>query len=154
MPAGLTAFFFAPPSQSGPPSPLLADNIDPRTRDFADLFVGADPVDAQVQVAVSTTLGSGPCVQDVGIRVTRNKMTEDFPGSIQNDVRQALTRQVKARDISIAGVTIGEPVGLTGKASGVVNESAQAVQVNVQYRNLRALDPRVRSQPIATKQQG
>lgn len=151
---GLTAFFFAPPSQSGPPSPLLADNIDPRTRDFADLFTGADPVDAQLQVAVSTTLGSGPCVADTGIRITRNKMTDDFPTTITNDVRQALARQVKARDIQIVGITIGEPDGLTGKATGVVNEAAQSVQVNVQYRNLRALDPRVRSQPIAVKQQG
>jgi len=137
-------FFFAAPSQLGAPSPLLADNIDPRTKDFRDLFVGADPVDDQVQVSVMTSLGSGAAVLDIGIRLSRNKMTTDLEDTLKGDVRQCLRRQVAARDIRIESVSIGGP-NASGQPSGSFDEANQFAQLNVQYRNLRALDPKVRS---------
>ena len=51
--------FFVAPSALGPPSPLLADNVDPVTRDFRDLFEGADPIDDSVQVAMTSSTISG-----------------------------------------------------------------------------------------------
>ncbi len=135
--AGLTGYFFAPPSRQGPPSPLLADNIDPKTRDFADLFVGMDPIDSQVIVALQTTRGSGPCVLDTGIKLSRRKITEDFESATLSDARQALGRLIRNRDIQVVGLETDQ-----------ANEGAQQAQLNVAYRNLRALDPRTRYQPL------
>lgn len=146
----IQAFQFLPPSRLGPPSPLLADNIDPVTRDFRSLFTGADPVDDSVQVAVTTTRGSGASVLETGIRFTRSKMTEDAQRAVEGDVRLALARQVRARDIQIVGISFGGPDSL-GNPSGLFDEANQTAQVNVRYRNLRALDPRVRSLQLPAK---
>jgi hypothetical protein len=147
-----TGFVIVAPSQLGPPSPLLADNIDPRTKDFRDLFTGADPVDDRVQVTVMTTRGSGAAVLDTGISLTRNKMTTDIEDSLKSDVRQALNRQVKTRDIQLVDITLGGPDS-SGQPTGTVDEANQTAQVNVQYRNLRALDPRVRSMQVSATPQ-
>ena len=131
--------FFVPPSQLGPPSPLLADNIDPKTKDFRDLFVGADPVDDQVQVAVTTNLGSGSAVLDTGIRLTRRKMTSDIQDILEADVRQALKRLITNRDISFSSITFG--VDSQGNPTGQVDQANQTAQINIEFKNLRALDP-------------
>lgn len=135
--------FYAPPGQLGDPSPLLADNIDPVTKDFRSLFVGADPIDDQVQIAVTTNLGSGAAVQDTGIRLTRRKMTNDIARSLEADARQALRRLIVNRDISFQRVSIGVDDG-SGQPTGEVDEANQTVQLNVEFKNLRALDPTTR----------
>jgi len=137
--SGVAGYFYIPPGQLGDPSPLLADNIDPQTRDFADLFIGADPVDAAVQVAIMTTRNSGPCVQTVGVTRTRTKLTEDFQAVTEADYRQALSPLVTRRDVTIAGITFAPD------ESGTVDPADASAQINVKYVNLRALDQRVRS---------
>lgn len=138
--------FFSPPSQNGKPSPLLADNIDPKTRDFKSLFVGADPVDAAVQVAVTTTRGSGPSVQNVGLRLTNTKLTGDFQSVTESDMRLALNDLVQRGDIAISEIGFG--VDSNGKPTGQVNESDSSAQIDVSYINLRAFDDQVRRIPL------
>lgn len=137
-------FVYLPPSQVGQPSPLLADNVDPTTRDFKDLFVGADPTDAAVQVAVMTSRGSGACVRSEGVNLTARKMTTNAEATVEGDFRQALTRLTRQRDIKIVGVTFGGP-DISGNATGSFDPSTQSGQMNLQYLNLRAMDPRVRT---------
>lgn len=143
-------FVFLPPSKVGPASPLLADNIDPRTRDYADLFTGMDPIDAAVVVAVSTTRGSGAAVRNDGVRISVTKMTDDAPRALEADLRQALSRLVRARDIQVLRVQVGEPDAY-GKPSGSFNEGTQSGQLNLAYRNLRAFDANTKSVPLALK---
>lgn len=133
-----TGFVFLPPSQLGKPSPLLADNIDPATKDFASLFVGADPVDACVQVALSTTRGSGPSVANVGLKVARRKITTDFDSVTEADARNALAPLIQRRDIDLIGITPD------------TRDAEQFSQMVVKYRNLRAFDPRPRTSPLAS----
>ncbi len=145
--------FFAAPSALGPPSPLLADNIDPKTRDLRDLFEGADPVDDSVQVAVMTTLGSGGSVLQTGIRLNRSKMTTDIQDSLEGDVRAALKTLIVNRDIDIKRITFGTDPLQNGRPTGTVDEANQTAQLNVEFRNLRAFDLKVRSIQIAPRVQ-
>lgn len=144
--------FFIAPSALGPPSPLLADKVDPVTRDFADLFEGADPIDDAVQVAVMTTLGSGGSVLQTGIRIDRRKMLPDLEDSLEGNVRQALKLLVSNRDINFKRITFGGP-DRNGQPTGTVDESSQSAQINVEYRNLRAFDLKVRQLQIAPRVQ-
>lgn len=141
---GISMKLFSPPGRIGPPSPLLADNIDPVTKDFRDLFVGADPVDAAVQVAVTTTRGSGPCVRNVGLRLTSNKLGETFQGATEQNIRLALQDLVVRQDIQIVSITFGVP-NMQGIAPGTVDEADASAQANLSYINLRAYDNRVRT---------
>lgn len=127
-------FFIRAPAALGPPSPVLADNIDPETRDHADLFVGADVIDAQVLVALTTIRGSGPSVEEVGIEPSPTKMTASLENEITSDVRNALAALVKNGDIRIVAITFD-----------FVDETNQAAQARVEYRNLRALDTGTRT---------
>ena len=143
--------FFVAPSALGPPSPLLADNVDPVTRDFRDLFEGADPIDDSVQVAVMTTLGSGGSVLQTGIRLNRRKLTTDIQNSLSGDMRAALKTLVTNRDIDIKSITFG--VDSAGRPTGTVDESTQSAQLNIEYRNLRAFDLKVRTLQLAPRVQ-
>lgn len=136
-------FFIAAPSALGPPDPVLADNIDPETRDFADLFVGADVIDAQVQLALTVIRNSGPSVEEVGIDPTPDKMTESLEAEIASDVRIALSTLVKNGDIRIVRISFD-----------INDQSTQTAQVRVEYRNLRALDRQTRTAllPVLGKQ--
>ncbi len=145
--------FFVAPSALGPPSPLLADNINPATRDFRDLFVGADPVDDSVVVAVMTTLGSGGSVLQTGIRLNRRKMVSDIQDSLEGDVRAALKTLITNRDIDIKRITFGADPTRTGRPTGTVDEAHQTAQLNVEFRNLRAFDLKVRNVQIAPRVQ-
>lgn len=144
--------FFVAPSALGPPSPLLADNVDPVTRDFADLFVGADPIDDSVQVAIMTTRGSGGSVLTTGIRLNRRKMLADLQNTLAGDVRQALNLLLTNRDIDIKSITFGTDAG-NGVPTGTVDEANQGAQLNVDYRNLRAFDLKVRTFQLAPQLQ-
>ena len=149
-PIRLPTRVFEPPSQIGLSSPLLADNIDPLTKDFADLFLGADPVDAAVQVAVTTTRGSGACVFNVGLRISNSKLTTDFKRVTEADIRLALATLVDRKDIEIVGIYFGTVDNATGRATGEVFEADASAQVNVRFVNLRAYDGRVRSVPLGS----
>ncbi len=145
--------FFIAPSAVGPPSPLLADQVDPKTRDFADLFVGADPIDDSVQVAVMTTLGSGGSVLQTGIRLDDNKMTTNIQDSLEGSMRAALKTLIVNRDIDIKRITFGTDPTQTGRPTGTVDEANQTAQLNVEFRNLRAFDLKVRIVQIAPRVQ-
>lgn len=145
-PAG---FFIASPGSLGPPSPLLADNIDPKTKDFRDLFVGADPIDDQVQVVATTRRGSGGSVLDIGLRLSRDKLVSDIQDQIEGDMRLAFARLIRNRDINFKRVSFGGP-DANGEPTGETDESDQSLQVNIEYRNLRALDPKVRKLQLSS----
>lgn len=136
-------FFVESPGQLGDPSPLLADNIDPQTNDYRDLFVGVDPIDDQVLVTAMTRRGSGGSVLDVGVRITPTKILPSTQDQLTGDYRLAFARLIKARDISFARVSFGYDDG-AGNPSGENDEANQAVQMNIEYRNLRALDNKIR----------
>lgn len=144
--------FFVAPSALGPPSPLLADNIDPKTRDFRDLFEGSDPIDDSVQVAVMTTRGSGGSVLTTGIKLGRRKMTTDLQATLDGDARQALRLLTTNRDIDIKSITFGTDAG-NGVPTGTVDEANQSAQLNIDYRNLRAFDLKVRRFQLAPRTQ-
>ena len=131
---GPLGFFIKAPGELGPPDPILADNIDPTTRDFADLFEGADPIDAQVQVAITTIRNSGPSVEDDGIEITPRKMGQGFQRELEADVRTALRRLTDQNDIRI------EEIGFDA-----VDEANQFAQIRVRYTNLRAISQRSRT---------
>lgn len=145
--------FFVAPSALGPPSPLLADNIDPATKDLRDLFEGADPIDDQVQVTVMTTRGSGGSVLATGLRLNRRKMTDDLQDSLEGDVRLALKPLIVNRDINFKRISFGTDPTQTGKPTGEVDEANQTAQLNIEYRNLRAFDPKVRKLQLPSRPQ-
>lgn len=122
-------FFLRAPVSEGTPSPLLADNIDPATRDFADLFVGVDPIDAQVQLAVTTIRGSGAAVLEDGITITPTKMGDSYRAQLLADARAALARLVRNGDVRLLGVELL-----------LDDQGNQTSLLGVQYVNLRAVD--------------
>lgn len=121
--------FFSPPAQLGPPSPLLADNIDMDTRDFASLFVGDDPIDAAVKLLLGTLRDSGAAVRDVGMPPLPKKMDEAHVQIIAADIQRALRPLIRNGDILFLGVD-----------TDLVDESDQFTQVRAKYKNLRAMD--------------
>lgn len=88
---------------------------------------------------------------DVGLRITPRKITPDAPGAIAKDMEQALGRLVRQRDIAVVGISYGGPDAF-GKPIGTFDDANQTGQVNVVYRNLRALDPRNRTLQIPAVQ--
>ncbi len=116
------------------------------------MVIGANPVDAQVQVAVTTLRASGSSVLEVGLRAPVRKLLKDSPARIEGDMREALKPQTTNRDIQIKRVTFGvNEVGADDPDA--VSESSQSMQVNLEYINLRALDNKVRTlQLTATPQ--
>lgn len=126
---GPLGFFIQAPGMLTPPSPVLADNINPSTRDFASLFVGADVIDAQVQLALSTIKGSGISVTEDGISNLPSKMTTSYKRELAASARFALRRLIRAGDIQLRDVLFD-----------IDDESTQTTQMRVVYRNLRSVD--------------
>lgn len=147
-PIGTIKRIFLPPNQVGLPSPLLADNIDPRTKDFRDLFIGMDPVDAAVQVAVTTTRASGAAVRDVGLRISERKLSSSFKRITEADIRLALKPLTDRRDVSIEQVSFG--VDLSGNPTGTTTDWDSSAQVNISFVNLRAFDNASRTIKLAS----
>lgn len=137
-------FYVATPSALGPPSPLLADNINPKTKDFASLFEGMDPVDARVQVAVTTRRGSGPAVLAVGLRSPARKILPSTPQQLASNMREALRPIVQDRDIYIKNITFGSNA-VNAESDNALDPSTQSGQLNIEYVNLRAMDHKTRT---------
>jgi len=119
--------FIALGSSLGDASPLLADNIDPQTHDFASLAVGQDPVDAQVILALSTVRASGSAVLLDGINNAPSKMDDSLVDVLAANARQALQRLVSAGDIQVVSA-----------AAENVDPSAQQAALRVRFVNLRS----------------
>jgi len=131
----VAGFTVAAPAQLADPSPLLCDNIDPETRDFASLTTGADPIDSQVEIALSRVRNSGPSVVYDGSRIREvKKMDDNAQDQARSLVKEALSRLVANRDIRHVGTTFD--LWEVGSQSG---------QLRVQYVNLRAGNDLVRS---------
>jgi len=131
------SFFVASPGSLAAPSPLLADDIDPYTHDFASITTGVDPIDAQVLTALTTLRDSGASVDGIGIRITDTKILADIVLTLTSAVKQALSTLIANRDIQLVKVDFGDD------AEGVDPEN-QAVNFAVKWVNLRALDQAVR----------
>lgn len=135
-------FFIGSPGALGDPSPLLADNIDPDTNDFASLFTGMDVIDAQVLVAVTIVRGSGSSVTEDGIKITSRKITESVKNEITADVRTSLKRLINNGDIEFVKIDFGENDENIDKSNQVINS-------RIEYVNLRAMDNKVRTLPLS-----
>jgi hypothetical protein len=137
-PAGSSlGFFIKSPGALPNPSPLLADNIDPETNDFASLFNGMNVIDAQVIVAVTYVRGTGAAIQEDGILFTSRKITASTPREIEADVRIALGRLIRNADIRLVSVDFGDD-------NEGIDPGNQVVNMLIKYVNLRALDQQVR----------
>lgn len=113
------------PAALGKPSILLAEDVDPATRDLRSLFTGADPIDAQVQVALDRVRGSGAAVLEDGMAAPPDKMLDSLAADLEREARVALSRLVRNGDVRVKRcVVIAEPQ----------NQTAQIV---VEYVNLR-----------------
>ena len=127
----------APPSLLGPPSPLLADKIDPKTHDYESLFEGRDPVEAAVLLAFSIVRNSGAAVVNVGHRFhTIRKILPSIESEIDSKARECLRLLIKNRHIQYRGVEI------------LVDNGNQTVEAMVKWVNLRAMDMRVLRTPV------
>lgn len=133
-----TGYIVAAPSVLGRPSPLLCDNIDPTTHDFASLFNSVDPIDAQVVIAMKIARGSGASVVEDGSRLREvTKMDDAAQSEIRSLVREALSRLINQRDIQYKGVefSVWDPSSQTGTAV-------------VKWVNLRSRDKELREFPM------
>lgn len=107
------AFPPAPPAPStrGAPPPILADRIDPKTRDVMSLLEGDDPTDAALQWQATVRQGSGAALGDNGNRLhTITKGTEDAPTRIADEGRRIAAKFVQrgdVRDVVAEGDVIG-----------------------------------------------
>lgn len=134
------AFFVPSPGVGDPVSPLLADDIDPETHEYRTILTGADPIDAQVLVALKTFRGSGSAVLNDG-QTFRNvdKLFDNVADVIASDARLALSRLLRRGDIRLVSTSAIEP-GIEVS----VFDSDQSAELIVRYRNMRSLDPTVR----------
>jgi hypothetical protein len=131
----------APPSLLGPPSPLLADKINPITHDYESLSEGRDPIEAQVLIALSIVRGSGAAVLNIGHRLHEiRKILPSLQHDIESKVREALKLLIKNRDIRYRGIELS-----------INDEGNQTVEAVVKWVNLRAFDGVVRNTPIPTE---
>lgn len=130
-------FFIQSPGALGSPSPLLADNIDPETNDFASLFTGMNVIDSQVIVAVTYVRGTGAAITEDGIKFTSRKIDASTKREVTADVKTALGRLIRNGDVKFNGVDFGED-------DEGIDPSNQTVNILIKYVNLRALDNKIR----------
>jgi hypothetical protein len=149
-PTGSPIGFFVPsPGVGDPVSPMIADDIDPETHDYKSILEGADTIDAQVLIALKVFRGSGSAVTADGQTFRDiDKLTDDVATIIESDVRRALDRLLRNRDIRLVATGKDEP-GI----QVVVFSEEQAAEVIVRYRNLRSLDSTVRTVRFRTPEQ-
>ena len=123
------------PSRLGPPSPCLADQIDPNTHDVLDVLVGMDPIDSQVMTALTVQRGSGAAVREDGIRLwDLKKMLPSLLVDVRGRVNEALQRLIDHGDIRLVSVS-----------EDVYDEANQSAQYSISWINQRALDGSIRT---------
>lgn len=129
-PSTLTSLGGALPTvgvQAEPPV-ILADYIDPDTRDFASMLSTLDQIDAQVIIAITTKRGSGAAVMDVGHKLHLiKKIRESIKTDITAEIKLALKRLVTNGDITML------PIDFTS-----VDPGSQQVNFVVKWKNLRS----------------
>lgn len=113
------------PASLGHPLILLAEDVDPATRDLRSLFTGVDPIDAQVQVALDRVRGSGAAVVEDGMAAPPDKMLDSLAADLEREARVALSRLVRNGDVRVKRCTV------------LVDPGHQTAQIIVEYFNLR-----------------
>jgi hypothetical protein len=113
LPAGLNAPGFNLDSGLLPleaPAPMIAEHYGHTgTRDLLSIFDPADPIDDQVQIALTVVQNSGAAVESVGHRFGDiRKNGDSAPLEIENEARRATSRLVQNRDIKIEKITVIE----------------------------------------------
>lgn len=91
-------------SQAAPakPFPILADAIDPLTRDWADLFEGVHPVDGYVAEAFAIERDSGASVVGFGHRLRDVRhVDETTPRQLRDAAKEALRDAERARLVQL-----------------------------------------------------
>lgn len=84
-----------------------ADNFDQETKDLASLSKGADPIDAQVQYALSVLRQSGAAVMGHGQRFQDiRKITTNVAVLLEQEARTTLARLVGNGDITLDRVAV------------------------------------------------
>ena len=126
MSTALSALFVAGPGLGGTVSPLLADKWDPRTKDYASLDEGMDPVDAHVIHELCVLRGSGASVRDVGLDRLPTKMLDSLEQEVASAVRFALARLLTNGDIRLNSVKLANR-----------DDANQMSDVVISYVNLR-----------------
>ncbi|MEA3225142.1 MAG: hypothetical protein U9Q07_04265 [Planctomycetota bacterium] len=129
-PSTLTALGGALPTvgvQAQPPV-ILADYIDPDTRDFASMLSTLDQIDAQVVIAITTKRGSGAAVMDVGHKLHEIKKIRE---SIQTDITAEMTRALK-RLVTNGDITM-KPIDFLS-----VDPGTQQVDFMIKWKNKRS----------------
>jgi hypothetical protein len=107
---GLHALGLAEPSvPEALPGPyaIAAESYDKDSLDLTSLTEGVDPIDAQVQLAMTSVRATGVANAAVGQRFTDvRKLSDDFEVAIESEVRTALSRLVENRDIDILRIAV------------------------------------------------
>ncbi len=85
--------------------------LDPKTRDFPQdargFYVGLHPVDARVELQLITTVGTIPVAAEIGNALPTYKfVTPDLRVKVTNEVRRALSAEIKAKNIELKSVTV------------------------------------------------
>lgn len=122
------------PSELGPPSPLLADNLDFSTGDFVSLEEGMDPIESQVCSALRIQRASGPAVKKDGSNFHKIRKMNVSDMELSSTAKEAFSRLIRNKDIEFRGLdkTYWETESQTG-------------EVYIKWRNLRALKTGERS---------
>jgi hypothetical protein len=109
LPAGLHPIGIGLPDEIGPypgPPALAAEDyaIDGK-RDLVSLTASADPIDAQVQLALTAVRASGALNRELGQRFADvRKNDENAKMLLEGEARRALTRLTKNQDITLLSV--------------------------------------------------
>ena len=112
---------------------IAAEDIDQKTKDLTSLTVGADPIDAQVQIAMMTLRRSGAAVIADGQRFQDiRKLDTNAPLLLEQEARTCLARLVANNDISIESVDV------------VTDSPGAWAEVTVNYVNKRLAKPRTK----------
>ncbi len=110
LPAGLSDLGTAEPLEQGvlKAAPvIMADGVSEKSKDFASMVYGADPIDEQVWLALNVLRQSGAAVTTVGQRFQDiRKMTSNVAILIEQEARTALRLLVQNGDIKIERIAV------------------------------------------------
>jgi len=125
------AGFFVPQTfvdPVGPPA-ILTPAVDYRTAEYVSLTRGVDPIDDQVQIALTRVRLSGASVTNDGQRfLDTGKLDAQAERSLESEAKRALRRLTSNGDITVTRIDAS------------LFPADQAAEIQVDYVNLRAKD--------------
>jgi hypothetical protein len=109
-PAGTSAvgfFILTEHTVPGAPVGILADAVDPGTREYLSIERGFDPTDAAVLAALSTERGSGSAVMNCGQKYRQaSHITPQLQSFFQQETEFALQHLIDSRQIRLDEVLL------------------------------------------------